>query len=44
MTEAEKLLSRLSAKADTITGAIEKRQAALDRRLIGLEVDLFRAL
>lgn len=43
-TEAEKLLSRLKKKADTITNAIDREQRNLDRELQALERVLFLAL
>ena len=44
MTEADKILSRLSAKADAITDAIGQRQLALDRALTKSEKELFELL
>lgn len=42
--EADKILLRLSRKADKITDAIDKRQRALGRKLTGLEKELFALL
>lgn len=44
MPTPTQILSRLSAKADAITKAIDRKQTALDRRLARLERELFTLL